>query len=96
MRGWKTRAESTSPLAHQPSQRQRARSADAQLAVGAFGGHPPTRGAVQEASLEQVGLHDIFDRVGLLADGRRQRGQTHRSPAEPLHDGPQDRVIEPV
>ena len=37
------------------------------------------RGAHEEALLEQIGLVDVLDRVGLLAHGDRQRAEAHRA-----------------
>ena len=60
------------------------------------GGHAAARRAHEEPLLEQVGLVDVLDRVGLLADRHRERRQAHRAAAELLADGAQDLAVEPV
>ena len=35
------------------------------------------RGTLQKADLHQIRLHNVFDRHGFLANGRRQRFHTH-------------------
>ena len=40
---------------------------------------PAARGALQEAELEQVGLVDVLDRLGLLAERDRERRETDRA-----------------
>jgi hypothetical protein len=51
---------------------------------------------LQESQLQQVGLDDVFDRVGLLTHRRRERREPDGPAAEPLHDRLQDRVVEPI
>ena len=73
-----------------------ARTLDAHVLERGRGGDPPARGALDEPLLEQVGLVDVLDRVGLLADRDRQRGQADRAALELLADRPQDVAVEPV
>src|SRR5207237_3659801 len=44
------------------------------------------RGALQEAELQQVRLVDVLDRVGLLAERNRERGEADRPAAELVQD----------
>ena len=44
------------------------------------------RRALEEAALEQVGLVDVLDRVGLLLHGDRERGEADRAAGEALAD----------
>src|SRR5262245_14134982 len=67
-----------------------------EVPVGAFGRHAAPRGPLQESELQQVGLDDVLDRIGLLPDGRGERGQAHGPPAELVDHGRQDREIELV
>ena len=41
--------------------------------------HPPARRALQETELEQVGLVDVLDRLGLLAERDRERREPDRA-----------------
>ena len=54
------------------------------------------RRAVEEADLQQVGLVDVLDRVGLLADRGRQRVHAHRAAAELLDDREQQLAVDLV
>ena len=49
---------------------------------GALGQHPSTRGALQQALLEQIGLEHVLDRVLLLADRDGERREPDRAAAE--------------
>ena len=52
---------------------------------------------LQQPPLEQVGLVDVLDRVRLLADGHRERGQADRAAARTSgRSAPQDLAVEPV
>ena len=46
--------------------------------------------------LQQVGLVDVLDRVGLLADGDGERGEPDRPAAELRADDVEDLAVEPV
>src|SRR6266545_1095540 len=50
------------------------------------GDRPPARRPLDEAELQQEGLEDVLDRLGLLAERDRERGQPDRAPAELVHD----------
>src|ERR671936_1570562 len=52
--------------------------------VGAaeVGNHPAARRALDEAELEEVRLVDVLDRLLLLAEGDRERGEPDRPAAE--------------
>src|SRR5664280_1344691 len=60
--------------------------------------HPPPRGSLQQALLQQVGLIGVLDCVRLLADALGQGGQPDRpageSTAQDIEDGPVD-LVEP-
>ena len=56
----------------------------------------PARGALEEAALEQVGLVDVLDRVGLLLDGHGQRREPDRAAAELAADDAEDLAVQPV
>src|SRR4051812_8929406 len=58
--------------------------------------HAAPRGALEEPALEQVGLVDILDRVGLLAHRHRERRQPDGTAAELLADRRQDLAVEAV
>src|SRR5438445_6086009 len=62
----------------------------ADVAVGKLGRNPPSRGAGQEAELDEVGLEDVFDGFSLLRDRDRQGVDAHRAPAVLLDDGGND------
>src|SRR5438552_13148852 len=66
-------------------ERERALGRHAKVPVGPFGGHPAPGGPLQEPQLQQVGLVDVLDGLGLLADARRERRQADR-PALELAD----------
>src|SRR4051794_37116822 len=57
--------------------------------------HRPAAGrALEEAELQQVGLVDVLDRLGLLAEGNRKRRESHRPAAEALDDAAQKLAVE--
>ena len=62
------------------------------------GGHrdPPAWGAGDHALLDQERLVHVFDRVGLLADADRDRGQPDRAAVELLAHRRQDRPVDLV
>ena len=88
--------ESTAGAGSGGLERQRARADDAQVLQGAVRRHPPTRRALQEPELQQVRLHHVLDRVGLLPHRSRERGQADGPAAELLREAPQDRVVQAI
>ena len=56
------------------------------MLVAALGQDPAARGPLDQALLEQVGLEDVLDRVGLLADGDREGREPDRPAGELLGD----------
>ena len=66
------------------------------MAVGALGGAASARGALEQAALQQIGLVDILDRVGLFADRDGQRGEPDGAAAEVGADRAEDLAVEPV
>ena len=63
---------------------------------GGVGRDPPSRGALEEALLEQIGLVDVLDRVRLLSHRDRQRAEADRAAAELGADRAQDLAVQPV
>src|SRR6185312_14995336 len=55
---------------------------EAEVRVGASGGAAAPRRPLQEASLEEVRLQHVLDRVRLLADRGGQRRQSHGAARE--------------
>src|SRR5581483_6936145 len=51
---------------------------------------------LQEAELQQVGLVDVLDRLGLLPERDRKRREPNRAAAEPLHDAAEELAVEPL
>ena len=51
--------------------------------------YTPTRGALQETNLEQVGLVNVFDRINFFTEYRSNRIDADRTAAESLNDGAQ-------
>ncbi len=60
------------------------------------GDHAAARRALQEAAHDEVGLVDVHQGVGLLAQRHRQRVEANRSAVELLHDRQQDVAVELV
>src|ERR687896_1357946 len=58
--------------------------------------NPPPRRPLDEAELEEVGLVDVLDRVGLLAEGDRQRGEADGTAVELVEDGPEKLAVDPL
>src|SRR5437867_10558667 len=69
------------------------RSAPAEVLVGAAGRDPAAGRAVDEADLQQVRLIDVLDRVGLLADGRREGADADRPSPELVDDGEEQLAV---
>ena len=63
------------------------------MLVGAPGGRPAARGAVEEAELQEVGLVDVLDGVGLLGDGRSQGVHADRPAPELVDDGQKESAV---
>ena len=74
----------------------RTRRVHAKVLEGTPGRGATPRRALDQASLEQVRLVHVLDRVLLLADRDRQRRQADRPSAELLADRAEDLAIEPV
>src|SRR5437762_13906170 len=70
--------------------------ARSEVAVRPLSGDAPSRRPLEEPQLQEEGLDDILDRVGLLPHRGRKRREPHRPPAELLHDAAKDRVVETV
>jgi hypothetical protein len=66
------------------------------VTVRAFRHHAASRRSLEEAELHQVRLHDLLDRVLLLADRSGKRRQANRAAAELVDHDVQDRVVEVV
>src|SRR5262249_39808201 len=58
-----------------------------EVLVGEARGDAAPRRAVEEADLEEIGLVDVLDRVGLLADRGRERAHADRPPPALVADG---------
>src|SRR5689334_12652370 len=86
------------PVLHSSEQASRVvrRALYAQVLESRRGGHAPAGSALDEPALEQVGLVDVLDRVGLLGHRDRERGQAHRATLELLADRAQDVAVETV
>ncbi len=63
------------------------------MLVGEGGGHPATGGALQEGQLEEVGLVDIHDGVGLFTDGGGNGLQPHRATVKLGNNGIEQLVV---
>ena len=57
------------------------------------GDHPPPRGPLDQALLEQVWLVDVLDRVLLLVHRGGERGEAHRPAGELGRDRVEDRAV---
>ena len=73
----------------------------AEVGEGRRGGHPAPGGALEEPFLQEVGLVDVLDRLGLLPDRHRQRrqadGRRRRTYGTGrIEDGPVDLVEAPL
>src|SRR5690606_24511437 len=68
----------------------------AEVAVGLVGGHPPARGAHQEALLDQVGLDHVLQGAALLAQRRGQRFHADRAAVEVLDDQVEQAPVQAV
>src|SRR3954451_23481779 len=58
--------------------------------------HAPARRAFEEAALQQVGLVDVLNRVGLLPDRHGERREADGTAAELLADRREDLAVEAV
>ena len=61
-----------------------------------IGDHATTGCSLQEAELEQVGLVDVLDRVGLLAECDGDRGETDGAAAELEGDRLEELAVDPL
>src|SRR5439155_437935 len=60
-------------------------------------GHPPTRRrAHDEADLQEIGLHHLRERLGLVVDRGRDGLDADGTPAVVLDDGGQESPVEPI
>ena len=59
-------------------------------------GHPAARGPHQESLLEQIGLVDVLDRVGLLPHRHGQGREAHGPAAEFLADRREDVAVQAI
>src|SRR3989442_13992007 len=60
-------------------------------------GHPPTRRrAHDEADLQEIGLHHLRERLGLVVDRGRDGLDAVRTPAVVLDEGGQESPVEPI
>ena len=59
----------------------------AEVQVGAFGGHSAARGTLQEALLDEVGFDNVFYGVRGFADGGGNVVKTDGTTAEFVQDG---------
>ena len=66
------------------------------MAVRRGGGHPPARRALEQALLQEVGLVDVLDRVGLLADRVGERRQPDRAAVEAHADRVEQLAVQAV
>ena len=66
------------------------------MAVCPLGGHAASGRAIEEPELQEIGLHDVLDRIGLLADRCGQRRQADRSAAEAHAERGEDRPVDLV
>ena len=57
---------------------------------------PASRRTSEQPGPHQEGLTDGLDRLGLLADSDRERGQSHRAAPEAPEEGIEDRAVEPI
>src|SRR4051812_5790912 len=67
-----------------------------EVAVGPFGRAAAPGRPLEQATLEQVGLVDVLDRVRLLGDGDGERGEADRAAAEVGADRGEDLTVETV
>ena len=66
------------------------------MLIGKAGGTAAPGGAGQKAHLHQVGLTQVLQRHGLLAQRRRQRFQAHRATVVHLNDGAEQAAVQLV
>ena len=66
------------------------------MLIGKAGGTAAPGGAGQKAHLHQVGLTQVLQRHGLLAQRRRQRFQAHRAAVVHLNDGAEQAAVQLV
>ncbi len=71
-------------------------SVQAEVLVGAGGGHAAARRPVEKADLNQEGFVDLFDRVFLFAHRGGERADADRAAAELVDDGAQQPPVDLV
>src|ERR1039457_7728138 len=73
--------------------RIRAWPLDAEVFICQMCCHPSARRPVEETNLDEEGLVDLFDRVGLFGERWRQRVHAHRAALILLDDGQQQLAV---
>src|SRR5512133_4397144 len=77
-------------------QRRLARRLETQVFVRATGGRAPAWGALQQAALQEIGLVDVLERVGLVVDGDGQGREADGTAGELRAYGGEDLAVEAV
>src|SRR5215204_433234 len=72
------------------------RDADAEVAVGPLRCDPASWGALDQATLQQVGFVDILDGIARLAEGHGDRTDADRPAVELVYDEPEVIPVGPV
>ncbi len=72
------------------------RQRNAQVAPCRGGGDPPAWCSRQHPGAHEVGLADLLDGTGFLADRDGECGDADRSPAEGAHERAENRAVEAV
>ena len=66
------------------------------MAISEVGGFTSTRGALEEALLDQVGLIDLLDRAGIFAQSRSDRREPYGTTSELVDDHPKELIVDIV
>ncbi len=66
------------------------------MLVGPASGHPAASGAAKETLLNEVGLVDVFQGLGLLGHGQGQGGSPHRTAAMVADEAFEDAAIHEI
>src|SRR5437773_8090522 len=66
------------------------------MTVGVFGGDAAARRPLEIALLHQVRLVDVLDRLGVLAQRRRERFEPDRTAGELVHDRREEHAVDGV
>ena len=64
-----------------------------QVCIGLMSCHSATGSPIDEPLLEQEGFYDVFDRILLFADSRRQSVEANRSATEFVYNGFQKQPV---